>query len=72
MVARFSGCAMITHWLPHTLVQIFFRLILVHKKVWCCLSSLSIQTGVLVVTFYITLLYCKKKSIVDSLYMARS
>ena len=24
MVATFSGCAMVTHWLPHTLVQIFY------------------------------------------------
>ena len=24
MVARFSECAVITNWLPHTLVQIFF------------------------------------------------
>ena len=38
MVARFSGCAVITHWLPHTLVHIFFRQILVHKKFWCSLS----------------------------------
>ena len=56
MEARFSGCVVATHWLPHTLVQIFFCLVLVHKKVWCSLSSLSIQTGVLVVTFCITLL----------------
>ena len=56
MVARFSDCAVVTHWLPHTLVQIFFRLILVQKKVWFSLSSLSIQTRVLVVTFCITLL----------------
>ena len=33
----------------------FFRLLLVHKTIWCLLSSSSIQTGVLGVTFYITL-----------------
>ena len=56
MVARFLGCVVITHWLPNTLVQIFFRLVLKHKRVWCCLSSWSIQTGVFVVTFCITLI----------------
>ena len=56
MVARFLGCAMVTHWLHHTRVQICFHLILVHKKVWCYLSSLSIQTEVLVVTICITLI----------------
>ena len=56
MEARFSGCAVITHWLPHTSVQIFFRFVLVYKKVWCSLSSLSIQSGVLAVTFCTTLL----------------
>ena len=56
MVARFSGCALVTHWLPHTPVQIFFCLVLVHKKVWCSLSSLSIETGVLAMTFCIILL----------------
>ena len=56
MEARFLKCAIATHWLPHTPVQIFFHLVLVHKKVWCSLSSLSIQIGVLAVTFYITLL----------------
>ena len=55
-VATFLGCAMITHWLRHTLVQIFFRLFLVHKSVWCSLFSLSIQTGVLAVTFRRTLM----------------
>ena len=54
--ARFSECAVATHWLPHTLVQIFFCLVLVHKKVWFLLSSLSIQTGDLAMTFHITLL----------------
>ena len=34
----------------------FFCLILVHKKVWCSLSSLNIQIGVLAVTFCITLM----------------
>ena len=57
MVARFSECAVVSNWLPHTLVQIFFRLVLVHKTVWCSLSSSSIQTGVLTWTFHITLLY---------------
>ena len=56
MVARFLRCAVATHWLLHTLIQIFFCLVLVHKKVWCCLSSLSIQTGVLAVTFCIILI----------------
>ena len=56
MEVRFSRCAVATHWLPHTPVQIFFHLILVHKKVWCSLSSLSIQTGVLAMTFCITLI----------------
>ena len=55
MEARFSGCAVATHWFPRTPVQIFFRLVLVHKKVWYSLSSLSIQIGVLVVTFRIIL-----------------
>ena len=59
MEARFSGCALATHWLPHTLVQIFFCLGLVHKKFWCSLSSLSIQTGLLAVTFGITLFITK-------------
>ena len=44
MVARFLGGAVVTHWLPPTLVQIFFHLILVHKKIQCFLPSLSIQT----------------------------
>ena len=56
MVARFSDCAMVTNWLPHTRVQIFFRLVLVHKIVWCSLFSSSIQTRVLAVTFHITLM----------------
>ena len=59
MVARFSECAVVTYWLFHTPVQIFFHLVLVHKKVWCCLSSLSIQTGVFAVTFCIILLHSK-------------
>ena len=57
MEARFSGCAVVTHCLPHTPIQIFFRLILVHKKIWYCLSSSNIQIGVLAVTFCITLIY---------------
>ena len=57
MVARFSGYIVVTHFLPHTPVQISFRLVLVHKNVWCCLSPLSIQiTRVFAVTFCITLL----------------
>ena len=59
MVARFSECAVVSNWLPHTMVQFFFRLVLVHKTIWCSLSSLSIQTKVLAVTFYITLIYQK-------------
>ena len=55
-MARFSGCVVVTHWLSHTPVQIFFRLVLVHKKVWCCLFSLSIQIGVFAMTFCITLM----------------
>ena len=57
MVATFLECGMVTHWLPHTQVQIFFCLVLELKKVWCCLSSLSIETGVFAETFRITLLY---------------
>ena len=56
MVARFLECAVVSNWLPHTLVQIFCRFVLVHKTVWCSLSSSSIQTGVLAVTFRITLI----------------
>ena len=56
MVARFLECAVITHWLPHTPIQIFFCLVLVHKKVWCSLSFLNIQTEVLAQTFHITLI----------------
>ena len=37
IVATFLGCAMVTHWLLHTSVQIFLGLILELKKVWCCL-----------------------------------
>ena len=62
MEVRFSKCAVATHWLPHNLVQIFFFLVLVHKKVWCSLSSLSIQTRVLAVTFCITLMSVKNES----------
>ena len=63
MMVRFSECAVVTNWLPHTSVQIFFCLILVYKTVWCSFSSLSIQTGVLVVTFCITLLLQTKRAI---------
>ena len=56
MVARFSECVVVSNWLPHTPVQIFFCLVLVHKSVWCSLSSLRIQTRVLAVTFCITLI----------------
>ena len=57
MVARFPGCVVVIHWLPHTPVQKKICLILMHKKVWCCLSSLSIQIRVLVMTFCIILMY---------------
>ena len=57
MMARFSECIVVTNWLLHTPVQIFFCLVLVHKIVWRSLSSSSIQTGVLAVTFCITLLW---------------
>ena len=57
MVARFSECVVVSNWLPHTPVQIFFCLVLVHKIVWCSLSSSSIQTGVLAGTFHITLVF---------------
>ena len=60
MVARFPECIVVSNWLPHTPIQIFFCLVLVYKTVWCSLSSSSIQTGVLAVTFYITLLYFLK------------
>ena len=70
MVARFSECAVVSNWLPHTPVQIFFRFVLVHKTVWCSLSSSSIQTGVLARTFRITLLsmHRLKSSIVVNKY----
>ena len=60
VVARFSECAVVSNWLPHIPVQIFFCLVLVHKTVWCSLSSSSIQTGVLAGTFRITLICYKK------------
>ena len=60
MVARFSECAVVSNWLPHTPVQIFFRLVLVHKTIWCSLSSSSIQTGVLAGTFRTTLITTRK------------
>ena len=63
MVARFSKCAVVSNWLPHTPVQIFFRLVLVYKTVWCSLSSSSKQTRVLAVTFYITLVTIKNFSL---------
>ena len=56
MVVRFSECVVVSNQLPHTLVQIFFRLVLVHKTVWCSLITSSIQTGVLAMNFYITLI----------------
>ena len=59
MVARFSECAVVSNWLPHTSVQIFFHLVLVHKIVWFSLSSSSIQIGVSVVTFHVTLFLTK-------------
>ena len=57
MVATFSGCLVVTHWLPHTQVQKKFHLVLELKKVWCCLSALSIQIGILAQIFGITLMY---------------
>ena len=59
MVARFLGCAVVTHWLLHTAIQIFFCLVLVHKIFWCYLSSLGIQTRVFAMTFCITLTYLR-------------
>ena len=56
IVATFSGCAMVAHWLLHTPVQIFFHLFLELKKVWCYLSFLSIHTRVFSETFSITLI----------------
>ena len=52
MVATFSRCAVVTHWLPHTPVHLVLEL----KKVWCCLSPLSIKIGVFVETFCIILM----------------
>ena len=56
MVATFLGCIVVTHWLPHTLVQIFFCLFLEFKKVWYCLSPLNIQTRVFIEILCIILL----------------
>ena len=56
MVVRFSEYAVVSNWLPHTPVQIFFRPVLVHKTVWCSLSSSNIQTRVLAGTFRIILI----------------
>ena len=52
----------------YTLVQIFFRLLLVHKTVSCSLSSStsSIQTGLLAATFRITLVDCVNSKPPDS------
>ena len=55
-MARFLECAVVSNWLPHTQVQFFLCLVLVHRTVWCSLFSSSIQTGVLAGTFRITLL----------------
>ena len=33
MVSRFSECAVVSNWLPHTRVQKKFRLVLVHSLV---------------------------------------
>ena len=57
MEARFLGCVVATHWLPHTPIQKKICLVLMHKKFWCYLFSLSIQTGVLTVIFYINLIF---------------
>ena len=69
MVARFLECGVVNNWLPHTPVRIFFGLLLVHKIVWCSLSSSSIQTGVLAMTFRITLLWTKISTISDENYI---
>ena len=58
MKARFLGCAValigcLILWSK------FFFLVLVHKRVWCSFSSLSIQTGVWAVTLRITLMFDK-------------
>ena len=58
MVATFLGCAVVSHWLPYTLVQIFCFFLEVWK-VWYCLSSLRIQTRVFIETLHITLLTSK-------------
>ena len=63
MVARFLGCAVVTHWLPHTLIQISSLLVLVHKNVWCCLSSLSIQTRVFGICYNFLFNSNKKKKL---------
>ena len=56
MVAIFLECAVITHWLPHTPVQIFcFFLEL--KKVWYYLFYLSIQIGIFIEILHIILMY---------------
>ena len=65
MVATFSRCAVVIHWLPHTPVQILFHLVFELKKVWCYLSSLNIQTRVLAQTFRITLMCRFKPKIVS-------
>ena len=53
MVARFLGYVVVTS------VQIFFHVVSVNKRVWCCLSSLSIQSGVFAMIFCITLINLK-------------
>ena len=57
MVTTFLRCVVVTHLLPHTPAQILFCLVLELKKVWCCISSLSIQIGVFSETFRITLMF---------------
>ena len=56
MVARFLEYVVVTHWLPHIPIQFFFRLVLVYKKIWCCLFTLSIQIGVFAMNFHIILM----------------
>ena len=60
MVATFLGCAVVTHWLPYTSVQIFFCLFLELKRVWYYLSSLNIHTRVFSETLHITLVQGRK------------
>ena len=57
MMATFLRCAMVTHWLLHTPIQIIIFVLFWSLKILVCLISLSIQTRVLVETFQLTLIY---------------